>query len=547
LRSFNHAQAVGIDLDIQHFPRGVEVGDSFPSKVSWNSTTNTTQPIWLLPRERQTSLNVIDMASNHATHGKQHVIPSHLEQGMRFQQQRSQPMSQALPKLPPYRLSKAVTIRESHSASNLPATMTLDNPIESVRPVSTNGLVAESESLPTNTVASSKPRFEMREQQFRATALPTTNSQPNAISIQRVNKLPSSQLMSSVGKLPQQSDHPDDNYMTSTTTAVTSSNHMPINEQSQIHHTLTFSSSPKPAITPQRRKQPHTNNSNKSSQEVTYLPAQSQYSDVAQKTIDNDNDELFIKHNVQQQKKHRQKCVKQRVKRVAAQLSFDNDVPDLKDHTTNINESEDTFVESASNQTVDESHIMYQIFTNQKDKDDRNQHIQARRSLQRELKQQEEERKLQQLTNRDLSNNIHSVSHLQHKAAAISGVPSAYRQPLDNTTPQPHHQQHEQQQTAVIPTEILLANNKFLSKNIEKVQLQLLQESEVISSLMQNVINQYEALKSLTTSVLFHRKDVGSKVDDINNNYLQLFQDMLQEVMKVQRVKFKVLNAVLIR
>jgi hypothetical protein len=86
----------------------------------------------------------------------------------------------------------------------------------------------------------------------------------------------------------------------------------------------------------------------------------------------------------------------------------------------------------------------------------------------------------------------------------------------------------------------LLHSNVQLAKHMEEVQLQLLQESNTISSLMNRIVEQYEALKELNTNVLYHRKELGMKVEEINNNYIQLFEEMLREVMKVQRLKFKV-------
>lgn len=158
----------------------------------------------------------------------------------------------------------------------------------------------------------------------------------------------------------------------------------------------------------------------------------------------------------------------------------------------------------------------------------------------------------QNLKNKDQlkvhTENMHYVSHLQHKAAAISGAPSsstvARKESFGIASTDTGSDENESASIKlkdVSNAKRLLDGNVQLAKHMEEVQLQLLQESNTISSLMNRIVEQHEALKELNTNVLYHRKELGTKVEEINNNYIQLFEEMLREVMKVQRVKFKVL------
>lgn len=146
---------------------------------------------------------------------------------------------------------------------------------------------------------------------------------------------------------------------------------------------------------------------------------------------------------------------------------------------------------------------------------------------------------------------IHYLSHLKHKAAGLSGL-SPYKSPdqvngkvIDEeinlneeeegegegeSHPSPPFQLHQKAQE----------NHQQLNQRVEEMQYQLLQESNYLSSLMASVVQQYESLKALNQSIIVHRREIATKVNDINENYIQLFENMLQEVMKIQRIKFKV-------
>ncbi len=146
---------------------------------------------------------------------------------------------------------------------------------------------------------------------------------------------------------------------------------------------------------------------------------------------------------------------------------------------------------------------------------------------------------------------IHYLSHLKHKAAGLSGL-SPYKSPdqvngkvIDEeiklneeeegegegeSHPSPPFQLHQKAQE----------NHQQLNQRVEEMQYQLLQESNYLSSLMASVVQQYESLKVLNQSIIVHRREIATKVNDINENYIQLFENMLQEVMKIQRIKFKV-------
>lgn len=106
---------------------------------------------------------------------------------------------------------------------------------------------------------------------------------------------------------------------------------------------------------------------------------------------------------------------------------------------------------------------------------------------------------------------FHYASHLAHRAANISRLPQPKASPSKN-----------------------------IGQQIEAVQLQVLQESDVLTKVTELVSAQYTALEDVAQTILSHRKELSAKVSEINQNYVDLFETMLTEVMRIQRGKFKV-------
>lgn len=113
---------------------------------------------------------------------------------------------------------------------------------------------------------------------------------------------------------------------------------------------------------------------------------------------------------------------------------------------------------------------------------------------------------------------IHYVSHLQHRAANMSRVPRSKDSPAKEGDP---------------------PKDNF-SKRIEALQLQVLQESGVLTSVTNSITSQYHALEEVAKTILTHRKELSAKVSEINQAYVDLFETMLAEIMRIQRTKFKV-------
>jgi hypothetical protein len=159
--------------------------------------------------------------------------------------------------------------------------------------------------------------------------------------------------------------------------------------------------------------------------------------------------------------------------------------------------------------------------------------------------------------------NMHYLSNLQHRIAGVSGnsplsspsKPSPIgkgKSPGSKISQSPNLATVEESfadTSSSVPP--LTDNDEATQKNhakvhrklnadVEQIQLKLLQDSTQISGIMQQIIEQYEAMKSILDNNLFHRRELHDKVNIINETYLSLFESMLQEIMKLQRNKFKV-------
>ena len=102
------------------------------------------------------------------------------------------------------------------------------------------------------------------------------------------------------------------------------------------------------------------------------------------------------------------------------------------------------------------------------------------------------------------------VGHLLHKLAASSG-----------TVPGEHH-----------------ASKKEKDK-VNKIQLQNLDQSEAVKKGFAQLIELYDEVNFIVQD-LFYRKDLSTRVQVANDAYLNLFQNILAEILALHREKFKV-------
>lgn len=158
--------------------------------------------------------------------------------------------------------------------------------------------------------------------------------------------------------------------------------------------------------------------------------------------------------------------------------------------------------------------------------------------------------------------NMHYLSNLQHRLAGVSGnsplsSPSKSspigkgKSPGSKISQSPNLATVEEAFADTSSSAAALTDNdeeiqknhakihRKLNAEVEQIQLKLLQDSSQISGIMQQIIEQYEAMKGILDN-LIHRRELYDKVNTINEMYLSLFESMLQEIMKLQRNKFKV-------
>ncbi len=68
----------------------------------------------------------------------------------------------------------------------------------------------------------------------------------------------------------------------------------------------------------------------------------------------------------------------------------------------------------------------------------------------------------------------------------------------------------------------------------------MFQESQKLPSIMREVQKIYDQAHSTIELQLHHRRDIANKLNVCNQQYVNVFEQMLEEVTKMQRIKFKV-------
>jgi hypothetical protein len=73
------------------------------------------------------------------------------------------------------------------------------------------------------------------------------------------------------------------------------------------------------------------------------------------------------------------------------------------------------------------------------------------------------------------------------------------------------------------------------------MQLRSLQESPEMHAIMTQIVALYNDVSEVVKDLVY-RKDLAVRVDTSNRAYIDLFQEMLTETLKIQRLRFKVIN-----
>ncbi len=114
--------------------------------------------------------------------------------------------------------------------------------------------------------------------------------------------------------------------------------------------------------------------------------------------------------------------------------------------------------------------------------------------------------------------NPHAVSHFLHKVSFVSGAQPGAKAEIISSKPE--------------------LDKAEINTNANEVQLKYMKDS----SLLQNIINQVFALHAEVNEVvkeLYHRKDLALKIQNANSKYVQFFENVMSEMLLLQRTKFK--------
>jgi hypothetical protein len=116
------------------------------------------------------------------------------------------------------------------------------------------------------------------------------------------------------------------------------------------------------------------------------------------------------------------------------------------------------------------------------------------------------------------TSNPHAVSHFLHKVSFVSGAHPGAKAEILSSKPE--------------------LDKAEINTNANEVQLKYMKDS----SLLQSIINQVFALHAEVNEVvkeLYHRKDLALKIQNANSKYVQFFENVMSEMLLLQRTKFK--------
>ena len=115
----------------------------------------------------------------------------------------------------------------------------------------------------------------------------------------------------------------------------------------------------------------------------------------------------------------------------------------------------------------------------------------------------------------------HRVSDLMHRVTAVSGYAPNQSElsPINKAIP---------------------SSSVEIAANMQEYQLKAMKDSNALRGTMEQVIQLHQELENVVRVHLMHRKEISVVIDDINQRYIALFEQSLSEMLKTQRLKFKV-------
>jgi len=149
-----------------------------------------------------------------------------------------------------------------------------------------------------------------------------------------------------------------------------------------------------------------------------------------------------------------------------------------------------------------------------------------------------------------VSHDSHRIGHLMHKVSAVSGdsilAGSKINSTMSSTVLDLDSTRSAIKKSHSSPTDISASSSNIESmravrtNDVSKYQLKIMQESTDLKEHIGDVLHLHDHLSTVIVEQLTHRAELAKAVGSANDRYIELFELILSEMLKTQRLKFKV-------
>jgi hypothetical protein len=149
-----------------------------------------------------------------------------------------------------------------------------------------------------------------------------------------------------------------------------------------------------------------------------------------------------------------------------------------------------------------------------------------------------------------VSHDSHRIGHLMHKVSAVSGdsilAGSKVNSTMSSTVLDLDSTRSTMKKSHSSPADISASSSYIESmravrtNDVSKYQLKIMQESTDLKEHIGDVLHLHDHLSTVIVEQLTHRAELAKVVGSANDRYIELFELILSEMLKTQRLKFKV-------
>lgn len=152
-----------------------------------------------------------------------------------------------------------------------------------------------------------------------------------------------------------------------------------------------------------------------------------------------------------------------------------------------------------------------------------------------------------------ISHDSHRIGHLMHKVSAVSGDSVLTGSKGNNfstissttvldlvSTKSTMKKSHSSPADISTSSSNIESMRAVRTNDVSKYQLKIMQESADLKEHIGDVLHLHDHLSTIIVEQLTHRAELAKAVGLANDRYIELFELILSEMLKTQRLKFKV-------